>query len=365
MAQTSSNNTVIGVFDDYSTAERVARDLTNAGIPRESIEVKSNFMTGAAGRSTTEEEHHEGGISGFFHRLFGSDDEEHGHYAEAVRRGSAVVCVTAPREQLDQAVEIMNSAGAVDIDRRVAAYRETGYERHDPKAPPYSYDEATRERERYRGADQQGGSIPVVEEQIQVGKRAVQRGGVRVYSHTVERPVEENITLREEHVRVERRPADRPLESGDKARIRDQSIEVTEMAEEPVVSKRARVREEVVVGKETTERTEKIRDTVRRTEVEVERLGDRGRETSGQDYSSDFRRDYETRYASSGVPYDTVAPAYDYGYRSANDARYRGRNWSDVESDLRTDYERNNPNSSWEKMKDAVRYGWEKVTGKR
>jgi uncharacterized protein (TIGR02271 family) len=366
MAQTSSNNTVIGVFDDYSTAERVARDLTNAGIPRESIEVKSNFMTGAAGRSTTEEEHHEGGISGFFHRLFGSDDEEHGHYAEAVRRGNAVVCVTAPSEQLDQAVEIMNSGGAVDIDRRVAAYRETGYERHDPTAPPYSYDEAIKERERYRGADQQGGSIPVVEEELQVGKRAVQRGGVRVYSHTVERPVEENITLREEHVRVERRPADRPLESGDKARMRDQSIEVTEMAEEPVVNKRARVREEVVVGKETTERTEKIRDTVRRTEVEVERLGDRGsRETSGQDYTSDFRRDYETRYASSGVPYDTVAPAYDYGYRSANDARYRGRSWSDVESDLRTDYERNNPNSSWEKTKDAVRYGWEKVTGRR
>ena len=70
MAQTSSNNTVVGVFDDYSTAERVAQDLTNAGIPRESIEVKSNFMTGAAGRSHSEETH-EGGISGFFHRLFG------------------------------------------------------------------------------------------------------------------------------------------------------------------------------------------------------------------------------------------------------------------------------------------------------
>src|SRR3954470_8224675 len=98
MAQTN-NSTVVAVFDDYSTAERVARDLTNAGIPRESIEVKSNFMTGAAGRSTSEESH-EGGISGFFNRLFGGNSEEHGHYSEAVRRGSAVVCVTAPREQL-------------------------------------------------------------------------------------------------------------------------------------------------------------------------------------------------------------------------------------------------------------------------
>jgi len=363
MAQTSGNHTVVGVFDDYSTAERVAQDLANAGIPRESIEVKSNFMTGAAGRSHSEETH-EGGISGFFHRLFGGD-EEHGHYSEAVRRGSAVVCVTAPQEQLDQAVSIMNSAGAVDIDRRVAAYRDTGYERHDPNAPPYSYDDAVRERERVRGG-QEGASIPVMEEELQVGKRVVQRGGVRVYSHVVEQPVEESIELREEHVNVERRPADRPVESGDMSRMRDQSVEVTEMAEEPVVRKRARVREEVVVGKESTQHTEKVRDTVRRTEVEVERMGEGdGRRDASNGYTADFRRDYESRYASSGLPYDTVAPAYDYGYRSASDPRYRGRNWSDVENDLRSDYERNYPNSTWERMKDAVRYGWEKVTGKR
>jgi len=367
MAQTSSNNTVVGVFDDYSTAERVAQDLTNAGIPRESIQVKSNFRTGAAGSSQSEETH-EGGISGFFHRLFGGD-EEHGHYSEAVRRGSSVVCVSAPQEQLDQAVEIMNSGGAVDIDRRVASYRETGYERHDASAPPYSFDDAVRERERIRGAEE-GTRIPVVEEELEVGKRAVKRGGVRVYSHVVEQPVEKNIELREEHVNVERRPADRPVESGDRAQMRDQSVEVTEMAEEPVVRKRARVREEVVVGKETTQRTEKVRDTVRRTEVEVEKLaeGESRRDYTDDvntDYTSDFRRDYDTRYASSGVPYETMAPAYEYGYRSANDSRYRGRSWSDVENDLRTDYERNYPNSAWEKTKDAVRYGWEKVTGRR
>ena len=89
-------------------------------------------MTGAAGRSGRSGDD-EGGVSGFFHRLFGGGDEtdDHGHYAEAVRRGSAVVCVTAPSSQLDQAVTIMNQHGAVDIDRRVAAYRQTGYERYD------------------------------------------------------------------------------------------------------------------------------------------------------------------------------------------------------------------------------------------
>jgi len=345
MDQANDNKRVIGVFDDYRTAERAALELTNEGIPRDAIEVKSNFMTGAAGRSgESEETHHEGGISGFFHRLFGGDDSDEysGHYAEAVRRGNAVVCVTAPREHLDRVIEIMNSAGAVDIDRHVENYRQTGYERYDPNAAPYSYDEAATERERFRGRE--GGSVPVIEEDLQVGKRLVQRGGVRVHSHVVEQPVEETVELREEHVRVDRRPVDRPVKSGDA--MRDQSIEVTETVEEPVVQKRARVKEEVTVGKETTSRKEKIRDTVRRTEVEVDRLN-----------AGDTDVDYENDAA--------YRPAYDYGSRMAADPRYQGRNWSDVEEDLRTDYMRNNPNSSWDRTKGAVRYGWEKVTGKR
>jgi len=353
---TSRDKSVVGVFDDYRTAERAALELTNSGIPRESIDVKSNFMTGAAGRSTDTEEHHKGGISGFFDRLFGGGDsnEYGGHYAEAVRRGNSVVCVTAPADQIDRVVEIMNSAGAVDIDRHVENYRQTGYERHDPSAPPYSYDEAVAERERFRGNE--GSALPVVEEELQVGKRTVQTGGVRVHSRVVEEPVDETVELREEHVRVERRPVDRPLNARDE--LRDQTIEVTETAEQPVVQKRARVREEVVVGKETTTRTENIRDKVRRTEVDVEKLG-------GGDYREDFRRDWQERYGASGESYDDYAPAYDYGYRSASDSRYAGKSWSDAEEDLRTDYMRNNPNSSWDRMKGAVRYGWEKTTGKR
>jgi len=361
----NSSKTAVGVFDDYSAAERVARDLTNAGIPRDAIEVKSNFMTGAAGRTAPAEEgheRHEGGISGFFHRLFGGDSEsEGGHYAEAIRRGNAVVFVTADEDQIERAVEIMNSAGAVDVDRHVENYRSQGYQQHDPNAQPYSYEEANRERERFRGSEQgqQTTSIPVIEEELQVGKRVIRRGGVRVYSRLVNQPVEENVQLREEHVRVERRPVNRPVSSTDTERLRDQSIEVTEMAEEAVVQKRAKVREEVVVGKETTQRTETVRDNVRRTEVEVEQLN------QGNDYSADFRQDWQNRYANSGEAYETYQPAYDYGYRSASDPRYRGRDWSDVEETLRTDYMRNNPNSSWDRMKGAVRYGWERVTGKR
>src|SRR4051812_27536221 len=86
MAQTNES-TIVGVFEDYSTAQTVARELMDSGIPREAVQVNSNFATGAAGSGQqydteehgTERQEHGGGISGFFHRLFGSDrsDDEY------------------------------------------------------------------------------------------------------------------------------------------------------------------------------------------------------------------------------------------------------------------------------------------------
>lgn len=87
-----------------------------------------------------------------------------------------------------------------------------------------------------------------------------------------EKPVEETVILREEHVNVERRPVDKPLGAVGPDAFKEGVIEVAETGEEAIVSKQARVVEEVVVGKQVTEREETIRDTVKRTDVEVEQL---------------------------------------------------------------------------------------------
>lgn len=89
-----------------------------------------------------------------------------------------------------------------------------------------------------------------------------------------------------------------------------------------------------------------------------------GASTAPADYDADFQRDYQSHYATSSVTYATLQPAYEYGYRMAANPRYKGRPWSDVESQLETDYLRQHPNSTWDKMRDAVRYGWQKVRGK-
>ncbi|HZH91760.1 MAG TPA: YsnF/AvaK domain-containing protein [Pyrinomonadaceae bacterium] len=117
----------------------------------------------------------------------------------------------------------------------------------------------------YRGET----TIPVVEEELEVGKREVERGGVRVESRVEEKPVTAEVQLREERVHVERRPVDRPVTDADNA-FREGTLEITERAEVPVVAKTAHVVEEVVVNKQVEEHTETVRDTVRRTDVDVQ-----------------------------------------------------------------------------------------------
>jgi uncharacterized protein (TIGR02271 family) len=114
--------------------------------------------------------------------------------------------------------------------------------------------------------------IPLVQEELAVGKRMVDQGTVRVRSYVMEQPVEREVDLRQETVSVERR---QPVTDTDApaGAIAERVIEVTQRAEEPVIEKRARVTEEVVVRREDSSRTETVRDTVRGTEVEVERDG--------------------------------------------------------------------------------------------
>nr|WP_315400672.1 YsnF/AvaK domain-containing protein [uncultured Duganella sp.] len=148
-------------------------------------------------------------------------------------------------------------------------------------------------------------AIPVVREELKVGKRTVQRGGVHVYQRVVETPVREDVTLREEHVTVERRPLDQAIDPDQVPAFQDKTFELRANAEEAVVQKSARVVEEVVVGKEVSQREQQVSDTVRGTEVEVEQLA--------PDIDSHFRTHWQGNYAASGGRYEDYDPAYRYG----------------------------------------------------
>jgi uncharacterized protein (TIGR02271 family) len=167
-------------------------------------------------------------------------------------------------EKAARVEQILEEAGAIDINDRVETWKTSGYTGHDPSAAAFTSDQIARERE----------TLEVLEEELRVGKRQVQAGGVRVHRRVSETPVNEQVTLREEHAVVERRPVDRAASPEDLRSFDagDRDIEIRESREEAVVDKRARVVEEVSIGKEASEHTETINETVRRTDVDVEQI---------------------------------------------------------------------------------------------
>jgi uncharacterized protein (TIGR02271 family) len=115
-------------------------------------------------------------------------------------------------------------------------------------------------------------AVPIVEEELRIGTRQVDTGGIRVATHVEEIPVEEQVMLRTEQVHIERRAVDQVVEIGDLPALHDRAIEVRTTAEDVVVEKQARIVEEVVIHKHAEEHIETITDTVRRTAVEIEEL---------------------------------------------------------------------------------------------
>lgn len=361
--ETIMAHTLVGVYDNSSQAQAAYNELVAEGFDKNHLQMSPSDETGMAGDASQRANEGEGmgaSIGNFFRRIFGGEErhEETHMYSEAVRRGHYLLTVDVDNdEQSERATQVMNRFNPVDIDERAAHWRSSGWSQYDEKAPRMSQREIEEDRRQYaRGGTTEGATIPVIQEELQVGKREVQRGGVRVYQRVRETPVEESVQLREEHVHVERRPVDQPASEADLAALQEGSFEVRETAEEAVVAKSARVVEEVVVSKDATERTEHVSDTVRRTDVEVEQLG-AGERGSDEEY----RRHFQSAYGKSGDRYEDYAQAYRYGSTLAADERYRGYRWNDAEPKVRQDWESQHSATPWEKAKDAVRYGWEKV----
>jgi uncharacterized protein (TIGR02271 family) len=262
------SHTLVAMFDDRQAAMNARQRLLSAGFSEAEVSVHAasaeHDRTSAATTGTTTDD---GGIGGWFRSLFGLDDDDAQvrMHTEAARRGATMVSVDARDETTaDRASDILRECGAIDLDERASQW---DGDRGVTARGAGAHDDAL----------EAGRTIPVVEEELAVGKRAVQRGGVRVFTRIVERPVEEQVRLREEHAEVVRRPVDRPATEADLAAAGG-PIEIRESVEEAVVSKRAHVVEEVQVGKRVTERTETVRDTVRHTEVDVDAIGATERE---------------------------------------------------------------------------------------
>ncbi|WP_426173932.1 DUF2382 domain-containing protein [Massilia sp. TWR1-2-2] len=367
-------HTLVAVFDNRTDAQSAMDELLASGFSRQEVRLSegttgTTATLGTTGTTTgstasSDDSSFTGSIKHFFSDLFGSDDDTPvNKYSEAVTRGSHVLTVvTASEPEVERAADLIERFGPVDIDEKASQWSgatSTGQPQYSGAGAQQSALLSAQNAQGTQHGSQQratgeSAAIPIIQEELQVGKREVQRGGVRVFQRMVETPVSDTVSLREEHVHVERRPLDQPASSADLAAFQEKSIELRETAEEAVVQKSPRVVDEVVIGKEVTSREEQISDTVRHTEVDVQQLG-------GQENDADYRNHFNSNYATAGGRYEDYAPAYGYGSTMAS-SQYRGRSWDEVEPNLRSDWETRNPGSTWEKMKSAVRHGWERVT---
>lgn len=279
------SRTITAMFDSRSDAERAREKLMSLGITDADVRLVDQSSTSgtAATTSSTTGHAHDRGFWQSIKDMFVPDEDAHG-YAEGIRRGGTLLTARVDETQADRVIDILDDDGTVDFEQRQQGWRNEGW----TGGALTDTDTRGGTTSNLTGADTDE-RIPIVDEQLRVGKREVNRGGVRVRSYIVEEPVSEQVRLREEHVSVERVPVDRRVDVADGDLLRERTIEVSEVSEEAVVGKEAYVREEVVVRKTADERVETVSDTVRRTEVDVDDLDvSRGSTTGREGLGSNF-----------------------------------------------------------------------------
>lgn len=245
-----SQETLVAVFDTAEHANAACHAIEDSGIPPTDIERHAKEALGAATAPADAKK------QGFWSYLFGGETstEQNTVYERTVQSGGEVVTVLLREAErdADRVMAIIEKFGPVDVSERAASYGAVA-------APASSTATST---------DQ---TIQLAEETLAVGKRAVNRGTTRVHRYVTTKAVEENVTLRDETVSVERRAVSGDVVVGADA-FTDKTIEMTEIDEEVVVAKSARVREEVVLHKDVEERVETVRENLRREELEIEKI---------------------------------------------------------------------------------------------
>lgn len=241
MTTPNDSTRYICLFHDTERARAAVHALENAG-------VGSGSVTTLHASDAGSDQDIKGRLS-----AIGVPDRDLKHLQEGISKGGVVVSLEAGKDRSDDIEKVFHHFTADKID-------EADLKLDEPYTPPVA-----------AATGLNDALIPVMEESLVVGKREVDRGGVRVFSRTVEEPVSESVSLHDEHVLVERRPVDRAVTDAD-INAGSREIAMEETAEVPVVQKVARVVEEVRVGKVGSDRTETVTDTVRHTEVDVEQV---------------------------------------------------------------------------------------------
>ena len=249
------DETVVAIFDTAAHAEAAIQDLLTAKVPRDAISTHANTASTSAATTGSAMPAEKPGL---WASLFGGEpDHDTAVYSQSVQSGSSVVTVKAPDQYVASVVSILERHNPIDIDERASTYGLT------QTAQSYGASSGNTTA----GSE----TLQLSEEQLVVGKRLVNRGTTRIRRFVTEVPVEEQVGLHEEAVKIERHAVTGNTPASGTA-FTDQTIEMTQTGEEAVVGKTAHVREEVSLRKEAADHVETVKDTVRREDVAIEQV---------------------------------------------------------------------------------------------
>jgi uncharacterized protein (TIGR02271 family) len=252
---------IVTLFDSAEHADAARANLKHAGFLESDISTVSANSLPRSGTALRE--------PGLWQRLFGRGIEEHeaSVYAKAVESGGVVLTLRAAQEDIPKAMGILNQHNVIDVKDRAI---DTGVSRAQgtPLGGPGPVPVPAKPITADLGKQQ---VMRLAEEHLEVGKRLVEGGTTRIRRFVTQQQVEQKVALHDEHAEVIRRAVEDPSYVKD-VDWSDQTVEIRETAEEPIVSKNARVAEEIVIGKTGSDRVETIRDTVRKQQAQVERI---------------------------------------------------------------------------------------------
>ncbi|MGQ7933202.1 hypothetical protein [Paraburkholderia sp. D1E] len=329
-------HTVIGLFDTYSQAE-VARDtLVQTGFARETIELQANPEPSVG--SATDEVASSGvlaNIERFLSSLFasGSRASDAARYAEAVRRGAVLVCVSAASEShAELARNTLKRLGATDIGERSPNW---------DMQPESSRDHSI--------LDELG--IGAVTPGTPHTSSVATPGSTTRPATSADPLYPPPLMGTDAEPFVPPPLSERPM--------RDPLNEP--VTNDPLVGDAGRTA--IAAGSMPGSGA-----ILQPSEV----VSEAGQPTAGLggqmpneylEYEEDFRTHFDEQYAAGNGRYEDYVPAYRYGAEIGRDARYRDQPWDDVEPEARRHWETTSSESTWERFKLAVRHGWERVTG--
>ena len=333
---------VVGFYSTRQQAEQVKDDLIKSGVDRDDITVYDR------------EGKHEASLWEDIKSAFGfADDDDRELYTEAARRGAVAVGVSFDRDDEPATIiQIMQRHNPINLATQADQWRKegwTGRTLRPARRPRVAAGARTTTASAAATRPATPATAAATRSACSRGRRPSrwsrnssrsasapsQSGGVRVHTRVIEKPVQEQVNLREEHVHVERRPVDRPLTAADQP-FQERVIEATGDG-------RAAGRRQAGAGRRGGQRPQ-------------------GRQPADRDRPRHRPPDRRAGRADRHRP-EATAPARDFATRFFSDNRYKGRSWDEVEPDARRSFEQSYP-GKWTEFRDAIRSRYDRDTSK-